>query len=183
MIATDTVEAGNIAAGAIGTSELATNAVEADDIKADAVETAKIKDGAVTAAKLAATLDLSAKTLTLPAALTPVFTKSFKSTDQTISNAGTLTLAHGLGVMPELVQIRGKCTSAELGYSVDDEVILNPSVMAVGGGEGVAVVPDATNVVVKFANTANPIGLKRKDTGASAAATSASWKLIVRAWA
>lgn len=55
MIATDTVVAGNIAAGAIGTSELAT----------DAVETADIKDGQVTAAKLAATLDLSGKTLTL----------------------------------------------------------------------------------------------------------------------
>lgn len=58
MIATDTVVAGNIAAGAIGTSELAT----------DAVETADIKDGQVTEAKLAATLDLSAKTLTLSAA-------------------------------------------------------------------------------------------------------------------
>lgn len=58
MIVTDTVVAGNIAPGAVGTSELAV----------DAVETADIKDGAVTAGKMAATLDLSAKTLTLSAA-------------------------------------------------------------------------------------------------------------------
>jgi hypothetical protein len=68
MIATDTVAAGNIAAGAVGSSELATDAVTTDELAADAVEAGNIKDGEVTAAKLAATLDLSAKTLTLSAA-------------------------------------------------------------------------------------------------------------------
>jgi hypothetical protein len=45
---------------------LATGEVTAEKLAADAVETAKIKDENVTAAKLAATLDLSGKTLTLP---------------------------------------------------------------------------------------------------------------------
>ncbi len=58
MIDTDTIVAGNIAAGAVGASEIGTDAVGADEISA----------GAVGAGELASTLDLSSKTLTLSAA-------------------------------------------------------------------------------------------------------------------
>jgi hypothetical protein len=56
----------HINAGAVTNAKLATNAVTAVKIASDAVTTAKILDANVTAAKLAATLDLSSKTLTLP---------------------------------------------------------------------------------------------------------------------
>lgn len=82
MIATDTVVAGNIAAGAIGTSELAT----------DAVETADIKDGQVTAAKLEATLDLSGKTLTLSAEQKAVDYIEIRDEKAAGTDGGTLTL-------------------------------------------------------------------------------------------
>lgn len=52
------------------------------------ITTDVITDEAVTAAKLAATLDMSGKTLTLPAANTPAFTKSFTSANQTITAGG-----------------------------------------------------------------------------------------------
>lgn len=57
MIADSTVEHVN----------MADNCVGHDEMRDDAVNTAEIVDGAVTAAKLAGTLDLSAKTLTLSA--------------------------------------------------------------------------------------------------------------------
>jgi hypothetical protein len=56
----------HINAGAVTNAKLASNAVTAVKIASDAVTTAKILDANVTAEKLAATLDLSSKTLTLP---------------------------------------------------------------------------------------------------------------------
>ena len=50
------------------TDDIADSAITAAKLATDAVETTKIKDAQVTAAKLAATLDLSSKTLTIPAA-------------------------------------------------------------------------------------------------------------------
>ena len=77
-IAADAVTANEIAAGAVGTSEIAASAVTTTEIAAgevlagnlrdNAVETSKINASAVTDVKLAATLDLSSKTVTLPAA-------------------------------------------------------------------------------------------------------------------
>ena len=61
----------HINTGAVTNAKLASNAVTAVKIASDAVTTAKILDANVTAAKLAATLDLSAKTVTLPAVNNP----------------------------------------------------------------------------------------------------------------
>ena len=61
----------HINAGAVTNAKLATNAVTAVKIASDSVTTSKILDANVTAAKLAATLDLSSKTLTLPAINNP----------------------------------------------------------------------------------------------------------------
>ena len=66
----------HINAGAVTNAKLATNAVTAVKIASDAVTTAKILDANVTAAKLAATLDLSGKTVTLPAINNP-FSQQF----------------------------------------------------------------------------------------------------------
>lgn len=147
------------------------------------VQTEFIADEAVTAGKLAASLDLSAKTLTLPAANTPAFTKSFTSANQTVTAGGALTLAHSLGGMPALVQCRIKCTTGELGYSIGDEVIVNPGPAYVSSSTGLSVVPDATNVNIRFGSSGGGIAVARKDTGALAIITAANWVLIVKAWA
>ena len=113
----------------------------------------------------------------------PAFTKSFVSSEQTITAAGSLSLAHGLGVMPTLIQVRLICKTADNNYSVDDELILNPGY----GGDanrGVSVVPDATNLVIRFGSTATTsLAALDKTSGALAGLTNASWKLIMRAWA
>jgi hypothetical protein len=59
--------AGTFTADATGRGKFANGFVNADLLASDAVTTAKILDLNVTAAKLAATLDLSGKTLTMPA--------------------------------------------------------------------------------------------------------------------
>ena len=77
-IAADAVTANEIAAGAVGSSEIATDAVTANEIATDAVTaneiatdavgSSEIATGAVGATEIASTIDLSSKTVTLPAA-------------------------------------------------------------------------------------------------------------------
>lgn len=111
-------------------------------------------------------------------------TLSYASANQTITAAGALTLAHGLGAMPVLIQARIKCLTAELGYSIGDELIISLQTSdATNAGHGVSIVPDATNISIRFGSQATSIGVTRKDTGAHANITNASWALIVRAWA
>ena len=108
----------------------------------------------------------------------------FVSAEQTISSAGSLTIAHGLGSSPSLVQCRLICKTAELNYSVDDEVIVADHGQASSAANtfGLSLVPDATNVNIRFGSAATPILLSDKTTGSLTAVTNANWKLIVRAW-
>ncbi len=63
----------------IKTGSLTDSAVTTAKLGTDAVETAKVKDLNVTAGKLAATQDLSSKTITLPAAWNPSLSSTGKA--------------------------------------------------------------------------------------------------------
>ncbi len=65
---TGTASNAQIAAGAVGSSEIAADAVGSSEIAADAVGSSEIATGAVGATEIASTIDLSSKTVTLPAA-------------------------------------------------------------------------------------------------------------------
>jgi hypothetical protein len=106
-------------------------------------------------------------TLTSLAAQGSTSFNTFVSTDQTITPAGALTLAHGLGATPRFWSVVLVCTTADLGYSVGDVVAsysINRPVLW----------PDATNLNVRFG--ANTITLLDKTTGVAANITNANWK-------
>lgn len=110
------------------------------------------------------------------------FTAYYESSQQTITAAGALTLAHGLGRKPILVKIVLQCTTAEYNYSIGDEV----TEFIPGWGSasrGITVTPDATNLNVRFGSTATPFAIFDKTTGAASVCTNASWKVVFRAWA
>lgn len=113
------------------------------------------------------------------------FTNSFESAEQTISQNGTLTLPHGLGVTPTLVQTFLVCKTAEYGYAVGEVItISNASDKedgAAAGGNQLKL--DATNIVVRYANRSSVYNVMRDDTGFSGSLTNANWRLVVRAWA
>ena len=112
------------------------------------------------------------------------FTKSFESSQQTITAAGALTLAHSLGATPKLIAPFLVCISADLGFSIGDVVLVNPANNSVAASAyGQAISYDATNVYVRYASSVGVYQIITKDTGASATITSASWKFIVRAYA
>jgi hypothetical protein len=110
-----------------------------------------------------------------------VFTKSFTSSDQTITAGGALTLTHSLGVMPKIIHVRLKNTTAEAGYSIGDELIV--TVDSNVGGRGVSIVPDATNLNIRYGSDVNIWQIARKDTGAAFGIVPANWVAIFRAYA
>lgn len=110
-----------------------------------------------------------------------VFTKSYESSQQTITAAGSLTLAHSLGVKPSLVKFVLQCATGELGYTAGDE--LNDILPGYNvSSTGVSIVSDATNLNVRYGSSAQVFVILRKDTGAAANITPANWRLVVRAW-
>lgn len=110
--------------------------------------------------------------------------RHFDSGQQTITSAGALTLAHGLGVQPQtLVQILHN-TSADGGYTSGQEVPVPVGSYAntAPSVAGASVIMDATNLTVRFANNANTYHLANASNGNFLNITNANWKVIFRAW-
>lgn len=112
----------------------------------------------------------------------PAFTRLFVSTPQTITAAGTLTLAHNLGGLPVAFFAFLQCVIAEGGYSIGDTVPVNVATVGVGDvGYGAMNTFDATNIYVKYGNNASVMQILRKDTGGLLTCTNANWRYIIKA--
>lgn len=137
----------------------------------------KVKDGAVGTAALAPGATTPEKSSGFP------FTKEYVSPEQTITLTGALTLAHGLGVKPKVIDYHLVCKTAEAGYSVGDEVKLVGANYYTAGGSasGISVILNETNLIIRYGNA--PYFLINAATGAAVQLTSANWRLVVRAWA
>lgn len=110
------------------------------------------------------------------------FTAYFASANQTITSAGALTIAHGLGRQPVLIFPVLKCLTAEQGYSIGDEIALLLQGFNVNNA-GLTIVPDATNISIRFGSAASAMQAFNKTSGVAVNLTNTSWALIVRAWA
>ncbi|MCA3247394.1 MAG: hypothetical protein ING29_13055 [Azospirillum sp.] len=111
-----------------------------------------------------------------------IFSAAYTSSDQTITSAGLLTLAHSLGGAPTLVFCQVVCATAEHNYSIGDVVFWYSAQSNASGSFGAAVLADATNVSVRFGAAASPFALPDKTTGIVQPLTNANWRLRVRAW-
>jgi hypothetical protein len=126
------------------------------------------------------------RTITMPDSDVTLGTLSeaFTSAEQTITPAGSLTIAHGFSSAPSLIQCRLINKTTQHNYSVDDELIINNGNNSQGAGDdrGHSIVMDATNINVRFGSNAKAYQLLDKTSGAAVEATNANWKLIVKAW-
>ncbi len=118
---------------------------------------------------------------TAPEWATPMFSKSFTSSDQTITVAGLVTVAHGLGAAPSLIQFSLKCTSTDAGFAADDVIVVSMN-NSTAAARNNACYFDATNINVRFSDTSAPFTTANKSTGASATLDPAKWVLIIKAW-
>lgn len=106
------------------------------------------------------------------------FSSEFVSAEQTITYNSLLTVAHGLGSKPKLVQVVRICKTTEDGWAVGDEVIMQSTDLS-GSYYGATVGYDATNVYI---TTGADITGHNKSTGAGVLTTASNWRYIVRAW-
>lgn len=94
----------------------------------------------------------------------------------------TVTQAHGLGAMPDLVTGYFECLSAELNYSIGDRVdVVTQWLDGAAVANGWMLLKDSTNLVLKTHTSAQPIILN-KTTLAIATLTAANWKLVLTPW-
>jgi hypothetical protein len=109
-------------------------------------------------------------------------TTKYTSGAQTITSAGLLTLAHGLGAEPTIVQLLLECTSAEAGYSVGDRILVGSNGSNGANNRYTSVRVDATNVYVRFSSDPTwAFTGNNKSTGAIVGLTNSSWELYVTA--
>lgn len=114
------------------------------------------------------------------------FTKEYVSPEQVITSAGSLTLAHGLGVLPKLYRTSIICKTAEQNYSPGDVVEVGGFADVTDTGsftKGVAIFSDSDNIGIRYVSSASAFQVINKTTGASAQVTNANWRLVVRAYA
>lgn len=125
------------------------------------------------------TTDATTDTITI-AASGGILTKYVQTADQTITAAGALTIAHGLGVTPTMVLPFIRCTSAQANYIVGD---VTPVLYNLPNNRGVAITMDSTNIYVRYGAGAATIGLLDKTSGVEGSTTNTNWSFFVRAWA
>lgn len=118
------------------------------------------------------------------AVTTPLFTKSFTSSQQTITAAALLTLPHSLATTPLFMRFSLVCTVIDNDWAVNDVIEVAPGVTTSAGNASFAAYSDATNIYIRFGSLAtNTIVYMNKTTGASVLLLNTSWRMVVRAWA
>jgi hypothetical protein len=111
-------------------------------------------------------------------------TSHYNSGNQTITSAGSLTLSHGLGREPLLINTWLKCLTAENGYSIGQKLSTESNnSTAVSDNKGHALVVDNTSIYIKFGSLSSVYSDLHWTTGLGIAFTNANWALIVEAWA
>lgn len=113
------------------------------------------------------------------------FTKEYLGTPQTVTSSGTLTLAHGMGVKPKLIQARLRMLAAVAEWSIGDEFLIDLSPIDYTGpvSKGASVQPDATNLVVRYGAWAEVFTILQKTTRGTQTPANTEVALIIDAWA
>jgi len=111
----------------------------------------------------------------------------FESAEQDITQAGSLTIPHGLkingvGAIPKKYLGYLICKSAEGGYAAGDETrVADYDTNDNGIGHGITIVPDAINLFIRYGTSPGVFDILRKDNGTNLSITANKWKLIIRA--
>lgn len=102
----------------------------------------------------------------------------FTSSNQTITAAGLLTIAHGLGATPVRFDFYLDCQITEGNWAVNDKMY--PSSTTLGSdNRGHTIYADSTNVYIRFGNQAKTYRGLDKSTGSRFDMTNANWNFVV----
>jgi hypothetical protein len=107
-------------------------------------------------------------------------TAKYISPEQAITLNADVTLAHSLGGRPSVLTAHLVCKTAELGYSVNDEVEMPLTELGPVSGLGITARANATQVLVRFSSVG--VGIMSLANGSTTSITPTSWRLVVRAY-
>jgi uncharacterized protein YjbI with pentapeptide repeats len=116
----------------------------------------------------------------------PLTQPYFESSEQTLTNGTKVTVAHGItdgagaGIVPKKYFIVLRCKTAQLNYSVGDEVTCSPQDFDGTNATGLQGHADTTNV--GFTVGTSGVRLLDKNTGGTAGITLANWKAVIRCY-
>lgn len=113
--------------------------------------------------------------------LSKSFSEHYYSGELTCAAGDTGTLTHSFANRPSMWRATLLCKTAELGWSVGDELSVDNSVTG-STNRGLTVAVNATSIKYKFAAT-NPIAVNHYSTGVWTAVTPGNWRCVIRAWA
>lgn len=105
---------------------------------------------------------------------------SYTSSQQTITTSGQLTLSHGLGATPKLLQTFLVCQTGELGYSSGDTLAYSANGDVSSTSTGISVKVSSSQIIARFGSTAPEI--TRADNGVAATITAGNWKIVFQAF-
>ena len=108
------------------------------------------------------------------------FDGNFAASVSSYSNGDTITVAHSLGVIPQLINAYARCTSADAGYTAGQQVQIQGMTVIGNGYYGGTVYADATNVYLQIAT--NGLYFLSSSGGASTVLTPANWDIRIYAW-
>jgi hypothetical protein len=114
------------------------------------------------------TLSTTGGQLSIPVGIVP----AFDSGEQAVATNADTNVSHGLGRVPSAWQVILRNKTAELGYSIGDEALVDHETNA-----GVYV----SSTVIGVVFTATPTVMAR-NTHAQSTITAGNWKVIFRAW-
>lgn len=115
-----------------------------------------------------------------PTWLNPPNTRLTQTAQQTITQAGALTIAHGLGSIPTRIDAFLVNVTGEGGFSSGNIVPISVTSGGVGASaRGMAVVLDATNINIRFANQTSVYSMPNFGSGADFPITNANWKVFL----
>jgi len=188
----------------VGNAEIRTNAVGTDEIQNNAVTTAKMAEmvgdsgdggyvlgnmvgapqspyGVYVDGDTTLAANSQQKLVTQGAVKEYVDTKftGYESSDQAIPDLDIdLTVTHGLGGSPKWSQCVLKCTTAEHGYSIGDEVILANDY----GDSAVTITVWQNATELGFRRSTNYFYIVGRDSNSHVNLNETNWRLVFRAW-
>lgn len=126
------------------------------------------------------TVDTHEAAAIFSASMTTGDTFFFQSAIQSAATNSGASLAHSLAQQPSLVMGVMKANTADLGYSVGDEIVIGVGGSPVGD-TGIIIGADATNVFYAVGNNILRI-VEKNAPRDELPITHASWDIVIRAW-
>lgn len=103
----------------------------------------------------------------------------FESAEQTITNSADVNVAHGLTQTPKRLQCWLRCKTAELGYAIGDEYLINPAQDT--GVHGVSCYISGANVGFVVSQNSVIIYKRSAIIGDVGNITNGNWRVVLRA--